>query len=133
MALGATLLGRRHVLPGVPATLTALMVEGAFPAGTFLVTVHDPIGSDDGNLALALYGSFLPVPAPETFPLPDPSVYDKERMPGAVVAVRGEKIVLKEGRERIRLRVTSRGDRPIQVLSLSSLSGVPWRCGRRRR
>jgi urease len=28
--------------------------------GTKLVTVHDPISLDDGNLELALHGSFLP-------------------------------------------------------------------------
>ena len=125
MSLGATMLGRRHVLPGVPATLTELMVEGAFPSGTFLVTVHDPIGSDDGNLELALYSSFLPIPSQDTFPLPDPSVYEREKRPGAVVVVKGEKIVLKEGRKRIRLRVTSKGDRPIQVRPfLPSFAGV---------
>jgi urease len=28
--------------------------------GTKLITVHDPISSDDGNLELALHGSYLP-------------------------------------------------------------------------
>ena len=28
--------------------------------GTKLITVHDPISLDDGNLELALHGSFLP-------------------------------------------------------------------------
>lgn len=28
--------------------------------GTKLVTIHDPIASDNGNLELALHGSFLP-------------------------------------------------------------------------
>ena len=31
------------------------------------VTVHKPICREDGNLELALYGSFLPVPSVEVF------------------------------------------------------------------
>src|SRR3954468_20707038 len=62
MDLGRRLLGRRQVMPGVPALIHEVQVEGTFPDGTKLVTVHDPIAADDGDLALALYGSFLPVP-----------------------------------------------------------------------
>nr|GEV79176.1 hypothetical protein [Tanacetum cinerariifolium] len=36
------------------------MVEGTFPDGTKLITVHDPISSENGNFDLALHGSFLP-------------------------------------------------------------------------
>ena len=117
MALGRTVLGRRHVLPAVPATLTELMVEGTFRSGTYLVTVHDPIASDDGNLELALYGSFLPVPRPELFPLESTAEGNEaEKRPGEVLPVREGRIVLHPERKRIRLRVTSKGDRPIQVL-----------------
>lgn len=121
MALGSTLLGRRHVLPSVPHTLTELQVEGTFRMGTYLVTVHNPISGDDGDLERALYGSFLPVPGTDNFPWPPAegveAYTDETRMPGAVVAVRGDKgrVVLNEGRKRIRLKVTSKGDRPIQV------------------
>ncbi|KAK4555909.1 Urease [Recurvomyces mirabilis] len=119
MALGPTLLGRRHVLPSVPHTLTELMVEGTFTTGTYLVTVHHPIGSDDGNLSRALYGSFLPIPDNgKAFPWPPKEgleLYEDEtKMPGAVIAKK-ERIVINEGRKRIALKVTSRGDRPIQV------------------
>ena len=91
--MGTTLLGRRHVLPSVPASLTELQVEGNFVNGTYLVTVHNPIAGDDGDLERALYGSFLPVPPQEKFPWPlrDMSVYEPERQPGAVVAVKGDK------------------------------------------
>lgn len=75
MSLGKTMLGRRHVLPSVPATLTELQVEGTFPTGTYLVTVHNPVSSDDGDLEKALYGSFLPVPDKEAFPLAQPDEY----------------------------------------------------------
>lgn len=122
MALGATLLGRRHVLPSVPHTLHELMVEGTFACGTYLVTVHNPIAGDDGDLERALYGSFLPIPTDQDrlFPWPPKEgleAYELERMPGAVVAVKGDqgRIVLNKDRKRIRLKVTNKGDRPIQV------------------
>ncbi|EGS18041.1 urease-like protein [Thermochaetoides thermophila DSM 1495] len=119
MSLGATLLGRRHVLPSVPHTLHMVQVEGTFPSGTFLVTVQNPIATDDGDLARALYGSFLPVPSKEEqerlFPLPK-----EEKAPGAVVVVKtasGEPDVVKlnEGRRRVKLKVTNKGDRAVQV------------------
>jgi urease subunit gamma len=43
MSYGATLLKRSDVMPGVPEMLHELQVEGTFPDGTKLVTVHDPI------------------------------------------------------------------------------------------
>jgi urease len=120
MSIGATMLGRRHVLPSVSSTLTEIMVEGTFPTGTYLVTVHHPISSDDGDLAKALYGSFLPIPDKEIFPLPQKEEYEPTKQPGAVVTVKG-KIVLNEGRKRIKLKVISKGDRPIQVQSFSHI------------
>ncbi|KAI1114900.1 hypothetical protein F5Y14DRAFT_412382 [Nemania sp. NC0429] len=117
MTLGSTMLGRRHVLPSVVSTLHEIMVEGTFPTGTYLVTVHNPIATEDGDLARALYGSFLPVPSPETFPAAPAEAYEVEKVPGAIVVATGEgsRVTLNEGRRRVRLAVTSRGDRPIQV------------------
>ena len=115
MALGKTMLGRRHVLPCVLSTLASIQIEGTFPTGTYLVTVHHPISSDDGNLERALYGSFLPVPSKDAFSLPDPGEYEPEKAPGAVIPVKSGKITLNEGRKRISLKVVSKGDRPIQV------------------
>ena len=43
MSYGATLLKRKDVMPGVPEMLSELQVEGTFPDGTKLVTVHQPI------------------------------------------------------------------------------------------
>ncbi|CAG8955658.1 hypothetical protein HYFRA_00010922 [Hymenoscyphus fraxineus] len=114
MSIGATMLGRRHVLPSVCTTLTEIMVEGTFPMGTYLVTVHHPISSNDGDLAKALYGSFLPIPDMGLFEMPEDVEYESTRQPGAVVVERG-KVRLNEGRRRVRVRVTSRGDRPIQI------------------
>jgi len=43
MTYGATLLSRKDVMPGVPEMIHDFQVEGTFPDGTKLVTVHDPI------------------------------------------------------------------------------------------
>jgi len=109
MDLGGRVLGRAEVMPGVPEMIHEVQVEGTFPDGTKLVTVHDPIRLDRGDLSLALYGSFLPVPLP--FPLPEE---EDGPAPGALLAAEGE-IELAPGRARLRMTVVSRGDRPIQV------------------
>lgn len=98
MSIGKTMLGRRHVLPSVTSTLAELQVEGTFPTGTYLVTVHYPISSDDGDLEKALYGSFLPIPPADAFLDPDPEDYLPEKMPGAVVPVKSMGVTLSEGR-----------------------------------
>ncbi|KFY81425.1 hypothetical protein V500_11431 [Pseudogymnoascus sp. VKM F-4518 (FW-2643)] len=114
MSIGTTMLGRRHVLPAVVSTLKQIQVEGTFPQGTYLVTVQNPISSDDGDLDKALFGSFLPTPDPELFKVPDDEECKAEKMPGAVIAVKG-KITINKGRKRIQLKVTNHGDRPVQV------------------
>jgi urease subunit gamma len=43
MEYGATILGRQDVMEGVPEMLAEIQVEGTFPDGTKLVTVHHPI------------------------------------------------------------------------------------------
>jgi urease gamma subunit len=43
MSLGAKVLGRSDVMEGVPEMIKEVQVEGTFPDGTKLVTVHDPI------------------------------------------------------------------------------------------
>lgn len=76
--------------------------------------MHDPICTDTGNLEAALYGSFLPIPSQDVFPAIEESAYARENAPGAVIAKK-DRILLNEGRERVRLLVTNNGDRPIQV------------------
>ena len=108
MDLGKQLLGRRQVMDGVPEMIHDVQVEGTFPDGSKLVTVHHPIVRDDGDLVLALYGSFLPVPALTRFG--DAG----ELVPGAIVAAAGD-IELNAGRPTLAIAVTNTGDRPIQV------------------
>jgi urease subunit gamma/beta len=109
MGVGRQLLGHRQVMEGVGGLIAEVQVEGTFPDGTKLVTVHDPIAREDGDLELALYGSFLPVPSLELFGASSETV-----VPGAVETV-GDPIELNSGRRTIEIDVVHRGDRPIQV------------------
>jgi len=111
MDLGRQLLGRAEVLPGVPELVEEVQVEGTFPDGSKLVTVHHPIVAEQGNLELALYGSFLPVPSRQRFA---ETANVTEHDPGEVMPAAGE-IVLNQGRDAISIAVTNKGDRPIQV------------------
>jgi urease gamma subunit len=43
MSYGATILTRDDVMPGIPEMIHDIQVEGTFPDGTKLVTIHDPI------------------------------------------------------------------------------------------
>jgi urease subunit gamma/beta len=109
MNLGRQFLGRRQVMAGVPAMITEVQVEGTFPDGTKLVTVHHPIASENGDLLLALYGSFLPVPNLSVF-----QEAEADFEPGAVTPQEGE-LELNTGRETVTLAITNLGDRPVQV------------------
>jgi urease subunit gamma/beta len=89
MSLGSTILNTRDVMPGVAAMLPILQVEGVFPDGTKLVTVHEPIRPEAGA-------------APDTLE------------PGAIITVDGD-IELAAGRPRKTLAVVNTGDRPVQI------------------
>jgi len=43
MAFGITILTRDDVMDGVPEMLEEVQVEGTFPDGTKLVTIHHPV------------------------------------------------------------------------------------------
>ncbi len=89
MSFGSTILTTRDVMPGVSSMLAILQVEGVFPDGTKLVTVHEPIRPEAGDAA-------------------DPLE------PGAILAAEGE-IELSAGRPRTTLEVVNTGDRPVQI------------------
>lgn len=109
MNVGRQLLGRNQVMSGVPEMIYDVQVEGTFPDGSKLVTVHHPIASENGDLKLALHGSFLPVPKLSMF-MP----VAKEPIPGSTEIKDGE-IELNAGRATVKVAVTNLGDRPIQV------------------
>ena len=91
MSLGATLLTTDDVLPGVAGLIPLLTVEGQFPDGPKMISVHQPIRP--GKEAVA--------EAPR---------------PGEVLTAEGD-IELNAGRERLTLNVLNTGDRPVQVAS----------------
>lgn len=109
MELGRHFLGRRQVLPAVVHLIETVQVEGTFADGTKLVTIHNPIAREDGDLCLALHGSFLPVPSLDRFPQ-----LEEETAPGKTIVKEGE-IILNSDREAVILNVCNKADRPIQV------------------
>jgi len=112
MDKGKRLLGYAHVRPEVPNLIGEVQVEGTFPDGTKLVTVHDPICTEEGDLELALYGSGL------AHSLKQELVEKNEEhaviIPGEYILQEGE-LILNEDREIRKIKVTNMGDRPIQV------------------
>ena len=89
-SLGSTLLTTDDVLPGVSDMTPKLQVEGMFPDGAKMVTVHQPI---------------RPGKAP-----PDKT----DNIPGELIPADGE-IELNRSRRRRTVRVKNTGDRPIQI------------------
>jgi len=113
MDLGRQLLGREDVLDGVAEMIDEVQVEGTFPDGTKLVTVHHPIVAERGDRDLALYGSFLTGAADAAGGV-GRAASPLDGAPGHTTAADGE-LVLNEGREAVTIEVANHGDRPIQV------------------
>jgi urease subunit gamma/beta len=111
MDLGRRILGREHVMDGVADMIVEVQIEGTFPDGTKLVTVHRPIALDRVDLTLALHGSFLPIPPETCFSAMEQAAPSS---PGEFFVSPGT-ITLNGGRDAIELVVKSVGDRPIQV------------------
>jgi len=111
MSMGQTLLGRRQVLPGVANLVKDVQVEATFPDGTKLLTVHSPIAALDGDMDLALEGSFLPSPPLDKFV----EMEEEEYAPGQVLVEEGKPITLNAGAALVEVSVTNTGDRPVQV------------------
>jgi len=109
MNLGKQVLGFSDVMPNVPEMVHEVQVEGTFPDGTKLVTVHDPICRESGDESLALYGSGLTRTA-SSRALDNYTEYK----PGEIICADGE-ILLNEGRSSVTVEVVNRGERPIQV------------------
>lgn len=91
ISYGSTILSTDDVMPGVAEMMHMLQVEGVFPDGTKLITVHDVIRP--GKQAI-----------PE----------DKQIVPGEIITQDGDR-ELNEGRETVTLRAVNTGDRPIQI------------------
>ena len=109
MDKGKKILGISDVLNGVPDMVIEVQVEGTFPDGTKLVTVHHPVCDQEGNSHLALFGSGLTRTGRSH--TPDNIIVEK---PGERLLAADE-IDLNASRETVGLSVINKGDRPIQV------------------
>jgi len=87
---GSTLLTADDVMAGVAHLMSMIQVEGTFPDGTKLVTIHDPIRPGKRKSAEA------------------------EVVPGEIITDDGD-IELNAGRLKVTLKVVNTGDRPIQI------------------
>lgn len=87
---GSTILNQDDVLPGIAEMLPVLQVECAFPDGTKLVTVHEPLRP----------GKEKPIA--------------NYRIPGEIITAEGD-IELNVGRVRAKVKAINTGDRPIQI------------------
>jgi len=91
ISFGSTILSADDVMTGVPELIPMIQVEGTFPDGTKLVTVHDPI-RPGANTTAENHGI----------------------IPGELLPAEGE-IEINAGREKRNIKVVNTGDRPIQV------------------
>lgn len=110
MNKGKMILGLADVMPGVADILVEVQVEGTFPDGTKLVTVHTPICRESGSPELALYGSGL-----SKNPVVATSPEEAEPVVPGEFIIDNEELELNKGRKVISLEVTNMGDRPVQV------------------
>jgi urease subunit gamma/beta len=88
IAWGSMLLTTDDVMPGVAHLMPMIQVEGTFPDGTKLVTVHDPIRPGRRKV--------------------------EGVVPGEIIAEDGD-IELNAGRRKVTLKVVNTGDRPVQI------------------
>jgi urease subunit gamma/beta len=129
MDKGKRILGFADVLPGVAELIDEVQVEGTFPDGVKLVTVHHPICAEKGTRDLALYGSGLEaLPTPTSYAArlaalgsgaaggatPESNPLTPSAHPGEYLLAEGS-LTLNAGRESLSLDITNVGDRPIQV------------------
>ena len=90
MGVGSTLLTTDDVLPGVATMTPSIQIEGMFPDGAKMITVHQPI---------------RPGKIPQS---------TMDYTPGELITLEGD-IEINQGREKNSLTVTNTGDRPVQI------------------
>ncbi len=91
IGFGSTILTADDVLPGVADLMPMIQVEGTFPDGTKLVTVHDPIRPGKKRVA------------------------KKDQVaPGEIIVAEGD-IEINAGRRTASLKALNTADRPIQI------------------
>jgi len=91
MGFGSTILTTGDVMPGVAEMMPVLQVEGTFPDGTKLVTIHEPIR-----------------------PGKQKTVRKDQMKPGEIITADGD-IEINAGRRTVMVVAKNTGDRPIQI------------------
>jgi|TARA_B110000261_G_scaffold162158_2_gene205130 urease subunit gamma/beta len=91
ISFGSTLLSTDDVMPGVADLIDMIQVEGTFPDGTKLVTVHDPIRPGKNKVNKV-----------------------DQISPGELLPCDGD-IEINKGRRKASIKVVNTGDRPVQV------------------
>jgi urease subunit gamma/beta len=109
MEKGRHILGYDDVMEGVSHLLDTVQIEGTFPDGTKLVTVHQPICETGISNGFALYGSGL-IKQSQKIIIDNGS----ESIPGETIINDGE-IELNANRPTMVIEVENTGDRPVQV------------------
>jgi hypothetical protein len=81
------------VQPGVHRLLRTVTVTASLAhSGPIVVTVQDPVCSEEGDLELALYGSFLPVPSADLFAAKETGMDHKADVQDEYVLVDSEEL-----------------------------------------
>lgn len=138
MSIGREILGRCDILPSVPNMIKEVQVEGTFPDGTKLVTIHSPFENETSDYKLAFLGSphhrgretSAVATADKVVKDEEKTHTDAETFPGQIFPC-ADKISLNAGRADtiVYLAVTNTGDRPIQVGSHYHFSETnPYLC-----
>lgn len=109
MQRGKEILGMDDVMDGVSEMIAEVQVEGTFPDGSKLVTIHQPICQESGLEKWALYGSGL-MRTKNT----RQTLLEACKNPGQISVDEGT-IILNAGKNEIKLQVINTGDRPVQV------------------
>ncbi len=109
MDLGMKILGVDDVMEGVAQMVDEVQIEGTFPDGTKLVTVHHPVCNKELSNGYALYGSGLKKSTTKL--IIDNTI---NPTPGAKEYAAGS-IELNAGRNTQTVDVINSGDRPVQV------------------
>jgi len=90
ISYGSTILTTDDVMPGIADLMPMIQVEGMFPDGTKLVTVHDPIRPGKSKKSASTI------------------------TPGEIMTTDAD-IEINAGREAVSIKAVNTGDRPIQI------------------
>ncbi|UJR28719.1 hypothetical protein I4U23_009948 [Adineta vaga] len=107
------MLGKNMVLNGVPQMIKEINLEATFPDGVKIVMIRNPICTDMGDLEIAFYGSFLPLPSTDLFQKGNDA--ESGPHPGEIFLKDTQPIILNADRDSIFITVTNESSELISV------------------